>query len=283
MKLMKYQQLEPERLNLAVSRPDVFIQQKIDGIRAMLRIRSIDNKLNIAMLGGAGTPLKSTTAKPTADLITNWANTVFKPNGNYDIAIDGELIGDTYWAFDLVRSPKSNEHTPALRRYELLQAVTERLPNHPNFRVLPAYTDAKQKLDIVDAIRSNGGEGILIKSNHSPYQWGERVRHSLKVKFTHTVDCIILNRNTGGPDKQNATLGITNTNGNIDILGNCSMIGKPDAQPGQVVEVKYLYVGAGGKLVQPTLLRIREDKTPNECTIDQLSFVNKTVLELETA
>ena len=279
MKPMKFEQLPPERLDDAIVHPDVFVQQKIDGIRAMLQIAGHANALDVRIIGGGGNPTKSTTAMPTAQLVTAWAEHTFQP-GNYELWIDGEIVNGTWWAFDLVRSPRTDETTPFQHRIAVLQALMRRLPTRPHIRLLPTAKHLDIKQQLVAAVRANNGEGLILRHRRSPYNWDQRVNHTLKCKFTHTVDCVVLARNVGGPDKMNAVLGLSNGNCEYDEIGQCSMIGKPDAQPGDVVEVKYLYAGAGGKLVQPTVLRIRDDKPAGLCTADQLEFVNKDVVEL---
>ena len=64
--------------------------------------------------------------------------------------------------------------------------------------------------------------------------------------------------------------------------GHASLIGKQkqDAiSEGDVLEVKYLYVGANGRLYQTRIVRKRDDKPAQECTDAQLVHVNKTVME----
>jgi len=38
------------------------------------------------------------------------------------------------------------------------------------------------------------------------------------------------------------------------------------------LEIKYLYAYKGGKLIQQSLLGIRDDVSPNECTTKQLKY-----------
>ena len=47
-----------------------------------------------------------------------------------------------------------------------------------------------------------------------------------------------------------------------------------EADIGRVVEVKYQYVGSQGKLRHPTFVRFRDDKLPEECTLDQDEDLN---------
>jgi hypothetical protein len=111
-----------------------------------------------------------------------------------------------------------------------------------------------------------------MKRQDSSYCSDMRVDHCLKYKVTHTIDCVVIERNGG--DHLNATLAVFDGK-DLVTIGNTSMIGKPDVALMEVVEVRYLYAGANGRLVQPTVLRKRTDKPAEDCTIDQLVFVNK--------
>jgi hypothetical protein len=44
--------------------------------------------------------------------------------------------------------------------------------------------------------------------------------------------------------------------------------------------VRYLYASDDRRLYQPVLLRIRDDKYPTDCQLDQLVFTNRSVVEL---
>lgn len=58
-------------------------------------------------------------------------------------------------------------------------------------------------------------------------------------------------------------------------LGHCTALGKVMPLPGDVVELRYLYLGAGGRLIQQNFLEIRDDVQPEECTTKQLKFKAK--------
>jgi hypothetical protein len=100
----------------------------------------------------------------------------------------------------------------------------------------------------------------------------------LKAKFVVTADVIVLA--VGDDGKESCTLGMVDGNTVVEI-GRCSLIGKPYVKPGDIIEVAYLYANncKAPRLYQPRLYRVRDDKTPPECTIDQLKFTNKSVME----
>jgi hypothetical protein len=91
-----------------------------------------------------------------------------------------------------------------------------------------------------------------------------------------TVDCIVTGVRVEGRD--NCHVSLIDGDQLVEV-GSCAMLGKPPVVVGQVVEVRYLYADTNRRLVQPAFLRVRDDKPAVECTIDQLVFTNRTVLD----
>jgi hypothetical protein len=82
---------------------------------------------------------------------------------------------------------------------------------------------------------------------------------------------------------RNAHLAAYSPEGELVPLGSTTMNGKPDLPVGSVAEVEYLsYKGPGHSLVQPNLLRSRDDKSPEECLVSQLVPSNRDVLEVQS-
>lgn len=115
-----------------------------------------------------------------------------------------------------------------------------------------------------------------LRFRRSPHR-RHRTKDWLKVKFYREVDCVVTARNTGAC---NAYLAVYDDRGHLTQIGSASMIGKPDAKVGDVVEVKYLSWRAGGALVQPSVLRIRPDKQAEDCSVSQLVPAYRSPLEV---
>lgn len=203
------------------------------------------------------------------------------PEGDW--ALDGELVGDTFWVFDLLvlsSSPSTtadNLAEPLYVRRAMLETFLQSVPNQ--FGLVPQAKTIDEKIALADRALKEGFEGLMLKLVESPYRSGGRTEEWLKLKFTATADCIVTGVRTDGKDS--VDLGL-NDNGKIVAVGRASLIGKEKngtVAVGDVLEVRYLYTGAGGRLYQPTILCKRDDKRPHECTPDQLRHVNKKVLE----
>ena len=281
--LMRYQQLDPSQVGPYLSDPDWHLQQKVDGIRARLVVKDGDAQV----VAGNGGPSKSTTAAPVVTAIHHLGHLL--RDAGAELEIEGEIIGDQWWLFDLTRyrSPDGRLHvdhgTPWEHRSAHL-AVLAADPGTPAWvRLVPVAVTETMKTEVWDMILEAGVEGAVLKHRRGTVMDGKRVSHVLKAKVTHTIDCVVLERGPG--TGRNGTgnwlkLGLYRKDGTLYEVGRCSTIGKPPAEPGDVVEVRYLYAGAGGRLTQPTHLRTRdrEEKVNVQCTTDQLHFVSKAVL-----
>jgi len=279
---MKFKSAAPEDLDAYIEDDRYFFQQKADGERAQLVIRGGTGKIHL--LGYQGLALRNAHALSKAAGIREACAPIVKEAtkkstpSNYLWHFDGEIVR-CFWAFDLLHLAGRGyaEASYGTRLADLSAFHTVRLHASEGFRLLPVAQKRETKILLVDALRANKAEGFIIKDRFGTYDHGKRVKHSLKMKFKQTVDCFIIERDKN--NKMNAVLGVYRTTDNtVRVIGNCSMIGKPDAQAGDVVEVEYLY--SVNKLVQPTLKRIRDDKPAEECFDDQLKVTKKEVIEL---
>jgi ATP-dependent DNA ligase len=243
------------------------LQQKVDGIRAQLVFAPGEQPW---FRSGTGEVLKSSAAAKTTTPILK----AFGPHpataAGY--TVDGEVLNGTFYAFDLI--PDGGEATPLADRLAALE-LWHSLEALPNIELLPTARTTAEKTLLSLKVYEQGGEGWIAKRLTGTYDYGQRVEHSLKLKITTTVDCVVLDRNRDG--KHNFVLGVYR-DGALSEIGCASAIGKPNAQVGEVVEVKYLYVGADGRLTQPTVLRLRTDKPATDCDDSALRFVNKNVV-----
>jgi ATP-dependent DNA ligase len=209
-----------------------------------------------------------------------------------EMALDGELVNGTFWVFDMPLNPLVDGHldhdAPLWARRAALEAFFASVPNP--FRLVPQAKTVDEKIRLAETALKSNYEGLLLKKTDAPYRSGGRTPEWLKVKFVSTADVIVTGVRTDGKDsvdfglyEQTATTGVPGvlTTGPIPC-GRASLIGKEKngvISVGDVIEVRYLYTGAGGRLFQPTIMRKRDDKGAHECTTDQLKHVNKEVLE----
>lgn len=264
---MKFKSAHIDTLMKYENDDNYLMQQKIDGIRAQIVFKA--GTAGCWVRSNSGTRLKSSTSAPVVLKIEKHYENTTSENS---FTIDGEIINGTFWAFDLVTSEDIN----TLYRYAALKSwyLTEHIP--PGVRVLPTAYTTEEKKALVDKVIANNGEGFIVKHVDAGYTWGGRVDHSLKIKLVDTVDCVVTAVNVKGKD--NIALGLYDDSRTLVPVGQTSTIGKGVFAVGDTAEIQYLYAGSGGKLVQPTILRKRTDKAPQDCHVDQLKYVNKEVV-----
>ena len=115
--------------------------------------------------------------------------------------------------------------------------------------------------------KAEKAEGVCFKKLDAPYKSGKNGQHK-KLKFWKSLDCVVMGPNTEGHNS--VDVGLYNKQGKLQRICGVSLNGKPTAKVGQVLEIDYLYGTKTLEVVQPNLVRIRDDKRPAQCTIDQI-------------
>lgn len=258
-------------------RDDVWVmEQKLDGTRCLVKCR-----YGITFLTHGGRQLKHTAAtqhfpKIEAELL----DVLQSIDPALSVYLDGEIMIETgvLWLFDA--TAPDDDWTLEERRDRLQDLFREDGPlyDKPHIKLAYQARTSEEKQRLVSIVEAAGSEGLMVKNVHSLYEQGKRVQHSLKIKFVKTAEVVVVERDTGG---KNARLAVM-VDGELVPVGSCSMIGKPDAQIGDVVEVKYLYKPEGGYLYQPRMVRIRGDKMPRECDLGQFRSYSREIYEGES-
>ena len=225
-------------------------QEKYDGRRLLLR-KAGDGTLTAANRKG----LAVACPEPIADVLSG----VRGP-----FTADGELVGERFHAFDLLESPAGDLRLIVYgERVTALESLLGRCSGGA-VEVVPTVFGAAAKKAFVDALRSAGKEGAVFKDLYATWTEGKMASAgpSLKLKFWETCSCMVLRVNAG---KRSVEVGLGGRSvGSVTIPPNFDV-----PAPGQVVEVRYLYVaGVGGSLYQPVYLGERDDIEPQECTAD---------------
>ena len=242
------------------------MEQKLDGHRVILH--SLNQGKPPTAITRGGTPYTKSLPFPVARARF--------PKGEW--ILDGELVGGTYWVFDILAAAGQDllKETQAVRRLWLEHGLATF--KHP-FKIVPQADTHWHKTRLAERSLDENFEGLVLKRIDAKYQYNVRSHLWVKIKYTHTADVVVMDLRDDG--KQSVKLGVF-AGGELHEVGRASLLGKEKTHritKGDVLEVRYLNVGNGQRLVQPTILRVRNDKTPQECTTEQLKTVNKTVLE----
>ncbi len=214
-----------------------------------------------------------------------------------------------YIVFDILeKDGKPLTKLPLIERKKIL-ADTLKEGSHV---LLSDYVEEKGETYFQSAL-DKGLEGIIAKMKDSRYEEGLRSGSWLKIKKLKTCDCVIFGY-TQGTQSRAATfgallLGVYDKEGKPVYVGKVGtgftqeMLGiltdkfeklkmdkapfEPEAgdvitwlEPKVVCEVIYQVVTRDIKLRMARFQRLREDKPPEECTLDQLVEVKKPASEV---
>jgi bifunctional non-homologous end joining protein LigD len=251
---------EEEMLRLLAD--DVYgLQEKLDGKRAMLRrtatgVEGVNRKGLIIALPQA---------------VVNDAERIAQ-----GCVIDGELIGEVFFAFDLLEFEGADwRHESYYKRSIALKRALQvaKLADQPKaaVREVPVYLE-RHKRPAYEAIKTARREGVVFKLLAAPYTVGRPASggSQLKYKFVESATARVKAKNG---TKRSVALELTDAKGNWVGVGNVTIPSNypiPDA--GSLVEVKYLYAYVGGSLYQPQYLGVRDDQDESACTLVQLKF-----------
>jgi bifunctional non-homologous end joining protein LigD len=176
--------------------------------------------------------------------------------------LDGESVGEVFYAFDLLENEAGDmRHMPYRVRLIGLQAAFGQVGG---CIVVAETVRGADKRRFLERLRAAKKEGIVFKDLGAPWSAGRPASGgtALKHKFWASCSCVVLKVNA----RRSVELELGGRSvGNVTIPPNREM---PAA--GQVVEVRYLYVtGSGGSLYQPIYLGVRDDVRIEDCTFER--------------
>lgn len=252
-------------LNNALASPTWIAQPKMDGVRLFLEKKTESGKPVVYGYNRKGVSVPV----PVEVVESVQAANAYYEDGCPDFLLDGELIGDQYYAFDLLRlNGKDHRISSFYNRYNFLTQLFEDLGDE-HIRIVPIAKDHEEKRELYQSLKLGNKEGIVFKQQAAGYYSG-RTGYALKYKFYSTASCVVVQLNG---NKRSVGLKVYDKNDDSVFVGNCTIpMNHPVPQYGDIVEIKYLYAYPGGSLYQPSYLGVRNDLHYNDCTIDQLKY-----------
>jgi bifunctional non-homologous end joining protein LigD len=261
--------IDEATLERLLADPAYVEQEKENGRRHMVDVeaglaRGINRKGEVVGLMG----------DLAAELIERLANT-----GR--TCLDGEQVGDVFWVFDVTHWNGTDVRPrPYAERLAIVEVLVEGLAH---VRFVPSATGAADKRQLLERLRAENAagkvavhEGVVFKMLSAPYTAGRPNSGGpqLKFKFYAEADVEVA---PGRMGKRSVAMEVRDGTkrvpvGNVTIPSNYPM-----PKPGDVAVVRYLYAFDGGSLYQPQWQGVRTDKSPSECTIDQLKYAAASV------
>lgn len=260
-------------LDVLLSERRFAAEQKINGDRCVIHV----DDGRVAALSRTGKTLRNTAKfvkafEPFTRTGTRWV-------------FDGESLAGTLWLFDLIEAgdrihPRRSHDDLGddfQTRRRTLELFLSQIQLPDCIRLVPSYTETPDKIALYERMRDEGCEGVMFKQVDAPYFPGRRTIAFQKVKFRNEIDCVVVTQNVGG--SQNFGLVVYDHDGSEVYVGEVTALAgdKKKIKIGDVVTVVYQHATAERKLFQPTFPRIRTDKHPHECLVDQFVYANNDV------
>jgi ATP-dependent DNA ligase len=253
---------------LSLNPPPYFCETKYDGFRVFI-FKSGD-KILFATRHGR---IYSETSHPQ---LFKEILPLLSTDVPFQMILDGEYIGPAeLHIFDMLQLDQEEvSREPLYKRKEKLEKVL----SGDKRRFLVEYSVARSHQEIIDLKArtiSQDGEGIIVKNSSSFY--GQR-NSWLKLKRSDTADCFVIDYErtiemdrTGIPHSW--FIGLYD-NGRVIEMGKVGAhlkeVDISRIKIGTVVEIQYQQVTDDYKFRQPLIMRIRDDKLKEECTVSQL-------------
>ncbi|WP_290596893.1 MULTISPECIES: non-homologous end-joining DNA ligase [unclassified Archaeoglobus] len=218
-------------------------------------------------------------------------------DSKFKIEILSKTIPAVYIAFDVLYTQKDGWITDLelIERKKVLDEVMEN-----SERIMKTDFINKKGEELYRKVIEIGLEGVVAKKKDSRYQIGKRSKFWRKIKKRNTADCVIVGWLEGEGEREESFGSLilaVYSDGKFKHVGQVGTgfdrefmdwfskklheieIGKPHfemekkgvhwVKPVYVCEVEFLELTEDQKLRSPVFLRLRDDKSPEECKIMQ--------------
>lgn len=188
----------------------------------------------------------------------------------HNVLIDGEAVGDTLHAFDILEvDGRCLRERRYIDRFSCLFMV---IPTALGaLRWVSTTVTPQDKIDTYEELRLSQCEGVVFKDMEAIYSPGRPNSGGpqMKYKFVESASFVV----TGINAQRSVMLGLYEgkklvSAGNVSIPPNHDIPAK-----GDIVEVRYLYAfKQSGSIYQPFYLGKRDDIPASECAVEQLKY-----------
>lgn len=239
--------IDEDRLQELLDDPAYVMQEKMDGIRLMIRFDRGD------VIGsnrkGLVVGISSAIEAGVRELV-----------GGGLAVLDGEAIGDVYHVFDLLEVDGEDLRLCGVEeRWCRLQDLFGQREGGL-VRLVPLSRKPWHKRQRFDELKAAGAEGVVFKRWDAPYVPGRPASggSQVKFKFVASATCFV---GSISETKRSISIQLTDgVTGDVIDVGNVTIPVNFDVpREGDLVEVRYLYAYPGGSLYQPVYLGPRTD------------------------
>lgn len=252
-------EVSDERIEELLNDDSWGLQEKKDGIRTI-----IENPVGMTPYGIRRKGNRVPIPREVATEITKIGH----------VTIDGEMMGDTLEAFDLLEADGQDlRDKPFLERYKLLKDRVQAAGGE-HIKVIPLYLTTALKQEAVARLRAEKAEGYVLKKLSAKYVPGKPNSGGnwIKVKFKASATARVARHN----EARSVQMEVISCDEDLTFrdvfVGNVTIPVNHEIPPvGSLIEVEYLNCLPGGSLYQPVYKGIRVDKTVPD-TYNTLKF-----------
>lgn len=202
-----------------------------------------------------------------------------------------------YAAFDVMR--RNGKNLVDLQLTERKKLLGETVTRERHLEKTVFTTEGRR---LWEAVARRKLEGVIAKRMDGRYESGKRTGSWIKIKSFQTVDCVIVGFSSDKRTLSSLGAALYDEDGRLRFIGKVGT-GFTDAEtrrlrklldpiktadspaegvptsyrgiewvrPELVCELRYLEIGSQGMMRNPSYLGLRDDKRPEECTMDQIA------------
>ena len=259
--------IKEEQVHELMNNDDWMIQEKMDGVRYMLEFEGIQPHPKFKGYNRKGKEV------PVSQEIKDEFES-FDEHLPPNCFLDGELIGKTFYVFDILSMDGDLREQSSGMRYNLLaKYINKYFRKSKYIKLVGAYGTKEEKEKLFND--SIAKEGVVFKRKSATYHVGRPASGGdyLKFKFCEYCTCLV----TSVSNKRSVGIGLMNGSDVVEV-GNVTIpVNYEIPTVGKYIEVKYLYAFPGGSLIQPVYLGERDDVEVD--TIDSIKYKNSEDVE----
>lgn len=251
--------LELDELDRFLDSPAYGMSEKHDGVRFMVTV--VDGKALAANRTGGAKPIPLELERAITAL-------------RADCTLDGELVGQTYFVFDLLMLEGEDLRPLSFqRRFQALEHLL--IGTQEPLALVPVITETAQKRACFEELQARKAEGCVFKDLAAPHSAGRPNSGGPQRKFKFTEDAsFIVGRHNA---QRSVGLQVFTDDGQLLDVGNVTIPPNYAVPPlGAIVDVAYLYKFKGGCIYQPVYKGERPDVLAEECLERRLKLKAET-------
>ena len=195
---------------------------------------------------------------------------------NEEYVLDGELAWGNFYPFDELSNPAAAYHERLTRACDIVDRAAQ-----SHIRRVKTWLGTAAKTAAWGRIEEQAVEGVIFRRIDGAWSEGVDKKRDLIVRYKFVKRAEVIVDAEAKPGCRSIHVGLYDPQ--LQIVVRCGKIshGLTDTTRRQIakaldddldlpIEIEYRYVSPNGMVVEAKFIRIRTDKDPADCTVDQL-------------